>query len=258
MLVRGADVLTNQTNGGLGSQLCLWGLVLLNPDYDKSSAVSYQDPEIVRSLSGFKKALTCGEDVFVSLPLLAQKLLLVFRGGVTWGGKLLEVNVDGTPVLWHHTLPGGRSWPVSDMAKSALRALVGELDTRIKKEASAATFATAELHLLAIAEWLRFIFDDGTLAATPVLSISTTPVASSNRTLHAGALGVEFLQTVGSRPPSKRSTHLQERARAPEAVEAEDESASASRKRKSTSGTKAKGGAQAGNAGHPAKARRSV
>jgi hypothetical protein len=177
----------------------LWGLLVLNPDYDKSSAVSYQDPEIVRSQAGFKKALNQAEDVFESLPLLAQKLLLVFRGGVTWGGDLLEVKVDGTPVFWQHTLSAGRSWPVSDMAKSALRALVGELDTKIKKAASAATFATAELHLLAIAEWLRFIFDDGTLAATPVLNISTTPVASSNKTLHAASLGAEFHQSVGSR-----------------------------------------------------------
>ena len=118
-------------NGGLGSQLALWGLVVMNPDYDRTSAGSYQEPEIVRSPHVLKALLLRVGDDIEALPLLAKKLLLVFRGGVTWGGAQLEVRVDGTPVFWEHThVSTGRAWDLADMAKSALRAIRSHLDTK--------------------------------------------------------------------------------------------------------------------------------
>ena len=230
----------------------------MNPDYDRTSAGSYLEPEIFRSPQLVRDLMQEMGDDFEALPLLAKKLLLVFRGGVTWGGAQLEVRIDGTPVFWEHThVSTGRAWDLADMAKSALRAIRSHLDTKDQKAASAPTYAKAEQHLSAVENWLRYIFDNGTREAAPVLSISTTPLASASKTVHAAALGVAYQQPVGSRPPSRRSFDLQELAGAHEAAAAEEQHATAAKKRKT--GHKAQGGAAAGTGGPPtAKVRRSV
>jgi hypothetical protein len=222
----------------------------MNPDYDRTSAGSYQEPEIVRSPHVLKALLLRVGDDIEALPLLAKKLLLVFRGGVTWGGAQLEVRIDGTPVFWEHThLSTGRAWDPGDMAKSALRAVRKDLETKERKEASAPAYAKAEQHLSAVENWLRYIFDDGTHEAAPVLSISTTPLASAAKTVHAAALGVAYQQPVGSRTPSRRATEKQQLAGAHEAAAAEGQPATSAKKRKIVQ--KAQGGAPAGTSGPP-------
>ena len=245
----------SSVSGCLGSQLALWGLVLMNPDYDKTSAASYEEPEIARSPQIVKVLEQQEGDVFEALPLLAKMLLLVFRGGVTWGEAQLEVKIDGTPVFWEHThVSTGRSWGPADMAKSALRAIRNGLDTRDRKAASASTYAEAEQHLSAVVNWLRYIFDDGKHEAAAVLNISTMPLASARKTVHASSLGVTYQEPVGNRAPSRRSVEMQELAGAHEAAAAEDQRATTGKKRKNE--LKATGGARAGTGPPTARIRR--
>jgi hypothetical protein len=169
----------------------------MNPGWGKLAANSYSEIPFVRNaqtLRNLGTALTAASlDVTGTIPLLAEKLVRVFRGEVSVEyapGELprqLQVVLNGKPVLWQASNKGGRplDWPLHAMLLSALRALRKELEGTDAQKASAELFAAAEGLYPHVESWLDSLFADGKHDAAPMLTLDTRGLVAARRSIHA-------------------------------------------------------------------------
>jgi hypothetical protein len=236
----------------------------MNPGWGKLAANSYSEIPFVRNaqtLRNLGTALTAASlDVTGTIPLLAEKLVRVFRGEVSVEyapGELprqLQVVLNGKPVLWQASNKGGRplDWPLHAMLLSALRALRKELEGTDAQKASAELFAAAEGLYPHVESWLDSLFADGKHDAAPMLTLDTRGLVAARRSIHAAELNIDFGQRVAADTPRNRAA---EQTALGQTLDAEAaEAPSRSKKRKPGDNGKP---ADNGKAGGSSKSRRS-
>ena len=236
----------------LGLQLLLWGVAAMNPGRGKLTANSYSEIPFVRNAQTLRNLGTAlknaAPDVTGAIPLLAEKLVQVFRGEVRAvfaegePARELQVVLNGKPVLWQASRNGRPlDWPLHSMLASGVRALRKELDSTDAQKASADLFATAETLYLAVEPWLDSLFAEGEHDAAPVLTLDTRGLAAARRVIHAAELHVEFSQRVAADKPRSRSTAQTARGRTLEAAAADAQPPPLAKKRKTANNGKAGG-----------------